>query len=82
MNGAIADPLANTMSTPRDKRIVISGNNQNFFLFFRKPHKSLKKFITPPIIVTCTRYFSHHFSYLERRLEILRNKHVVSLQHD
>jgi hypothetical protein len=31
MNGAIADPLANTIKAPNARMITISGNSQNFF---------------------------------------------------
>jgi hypothetical protein len=46
MNGAMADPLAKTINAPKPKRITIRGNNQNFFRFFKNPHKSVKKFKT------------------------------------
>jgi hypothetical protein len=42
MNGAIADPAASAKTTPNVRRISKTGSSQNFFLFFRKPHKSFK----------------------------------------
>ena len=42
MNGAIAEPLVNTMSTPKISSTMMIGNNQNFLRTFRKDHKSLK----------------------------------------
>src|SRR5437762_9216529 len=41
MNGAIADPAVRTISTPKVSKITISGTNQNFFLWRRKPQRSL-----------------------------------------
>ena len=41
MNGAIADPLESTISTPNNKRATIKGSNQNFFRFKKKRNKSL-----------------------------------------
>src|SRR5215831_3464792 len=51
MNGAIADPAAKTMMTPKLSRITIIGNSQNFFLLLRKPHKSLKNSMLSPLLV-------------------------------
>jgi len=45
MKGAIAEPLVKTIKTPNIKRMMIKGSSQNFFLTFRKPHKSFKKSI-------------------------------------
>jgi 23S rRNA pseudoU1915 N3-methylase RlmH len=41
MNGAIADPAVSTISAPKASKMIISGNNQNFFLTRRKPQRSL-----------------------------------------
>jgi len=43
MRGAIADPPAKTINAPNKSNVNISGSSQNFFLTFKKPHKSLKK---------------------------------------
>lgn len=48
MNGASAEPPAKTINAPNISMIRIKGNNQNFFLFFRNPHKSFKKSIFAP----------------------------------
>jgi hypothetical protein len=45
MNGAIAEPLVNTISTPNKSRITIIGSSQNFFRTFKNCHKSLKNSI-------------------------------------
>jgi len=45
MNGAMAEPLAKTIKAPKNNSVRMMGNNQNFFLTLRKPHKSLKKFM-------------------------------------
>jgi hypothetical protein len=50
MKGAIADPAAKIMIIPNARRITIAGANQNFFLCFRNPHKSLKNSIISPLI--------------------------------
>jgi len=50
MKGAIADPAANIMMIPNARRIMIAGANQNFFLCFKNPHKSLKNSIVSPLI--------------------------------
>ena len=50
MKGAIAVPLVNTNNTPNNKRIIIRGNNQNFFLILRKPQRSFKKSILEKLI--------------------------------
>jgi hypothetical protein len=39
----MAVPAVNTIMTPNNSRITITGNSQNFFLSFRKPHKSFTK---------------------------------------
>jgi hypothetical protein len=39
----MADPLVKTINMPNRSNVNISGSNQNFFLTFRKPHKSFKK---------------------------------------
>lgn len=46
MNGAIADPLVNTINTPNNNKIIISGINQYFFLVLRNAHKSFKNSMT------------------------------------
>ena len=48
MNGAIAEPLANTISTPNISKVVINGSSQNFLRSRKKPHMSIKKFIIVP----------------------------------
>ena len=45
MNGAIAEPLTKKMRIANKSKIIIIGSNQNFFLTFKKPHKSLTKAI-------------------------------------
>lgn len=45
MNGAIADPLVNTINTPKINNTMINGNSQNFLRTFKNPHKSFKKSI-------------------------------------
>jgi hypothetical protein len=47
MKGAMAEPLAKTIKAPKNKRVRMMGNSQNFFLTLRKPHKSLTKSIIP-----------------------------------
>lgn len=42
MNGAIAEPAERTINTPNINSTIISGNNQNFFLTFKKAHNSRK----------------------------------------
>jgi hypothetical protein len=48
MKGATADPLVKTISEPINRRTMIMGMSQNFFLTFKNPHKSLKKSIREP----------------------------------
>jgi hypothetical protein len=48
MNGAIAVPLVNTMRPPSKTKEMMIGNNQNFFLSFRKPHISFANSMVPP----------------------------------
>jgi hypothetical protein len=45
MKGAMAEPLAKTIKAPKNKSVRMMGNNQNFFLTLRKPHKSFAKFM-------------------------------------
>src|SRR5665647_993141 len=46
MKGAMAEPLAKIIKAPKNNSVSMMGNSQNFFLTLRKPHKSLKKFMT------------------------------------
>ena len=43
MNGAMAEPAAKNMMTPKPSKIMIMGSSQNFLRCFRKPHRSFKK---------------------------------------
>ena len=43
MNGATADPCVNTINPPIKTKTIIIGNNQNFFLIFKKLNISIKK---------------------------------------
>jgi hypothetical protein len=45
MKGAMAEPLAKIIKAPKNNRVKMMGNSQNFFLTLRNPHKSLKKFM-------------------------------------
>jgi hypothetical protein len=65
MNGAIADPLVKTIRPPKISNINIIGNNQNFFLSFRNPHKSLKKSIVTSPINTVSLYPSVDTFYVD-----------------
>ena len=52
MKGATALDSVNTISAPNKTRIMIIGNNQNFFLTFINPQNSLNSPITfPPYIM-------------------------------
>src|SRR5262245_4533985 len=68
MKGAIADPAVRTISTPKTSKITIAGNNQNFFLWLKKPQRSLMNSI-----------FS--YSFLVRFLYVLTCKCVISDNH-
>jgi hypothetical protein len=46
MNGAIAVPLVNTTNTPNSSIKRMIGNNQNFFLVLKNPHRSFRKSIS------------------------------------
>ena len=46
MKGATALDSVNTISAPNKTRIMIIGNNQNFFLTFINPQNSLNSPIT------------------------------------
>jgi hypothetical protein len=48
MKGATALDSVNTISIPSKRRIMIIGNNQNFFLAFKNPQNSLDSPITFP----------------------------------
>ena len=41
----MAEPLVNTINTPKINNTMIKGSNQNFLRTFKNPHKSLKKSI-------------------------------------
>src|SRR6267143_1194960 len=43
MNGAIAEPLVRTMSTPKPSRTTTSGRSQNFLRAPKKPRRSFRK---------------------------------------
>ena len=73
MSGAIADPLVNTIRTPSSRMIMIRGNSQNFFCWFRKPHKSLRKSIAN---------FSFALAASVGLFEIPADKRMVPLQHN
>src|SRR4029077_4358465 len=74
MNGAIADPLANTMSAPNTKMITIRGRSQNFFRSLRKPHKSFRKsMIYDPLLLVSASVWS---------LKVPADKDVVPLKHN
>lgn len=45
MKGAMADPLVRTIKTPKSSNTRITGRSQNFFLTFKKDHKSFKNSI-------------------------------------
>src|SRR4029453_14630015 len=68
MNGAIADPAVRTIRTPKVSKIRISGNNQNFFLTRRKPHRSLMNSIIS-------------FSFFIRFLYIFPGESMISNEH-
>ena len=44
INGATAVPWVKTIKTPNTNKIVITGNNQNFFLANKKLINSIKSF--------------------------------------
>src|SRR6184192_2965740 len=68
MNGAIADPAVRTISTPKVSKITISGSSQNFFLWRRKPQRSLMNSIIS-------------FSFLVRFLYVLSSECMISNGH-
>ena len=41
----MALPLVRTINTPKSSSVIMMGNNQNFFLAFKKPQISFKKSI-------------------------------------
>ena len=45
MNGAIAEPLVKTISTPNNNKTTIIGNNQNFLRSFKNKKRSFKNSI-------------------------------------
>ena len=45
MKGATAEPWLNTIKAPNKNKTIIIGNNQYFFLSFKKSKNSLKKSI-------------------------------------
>lgn len=47
----MAEPLVNTINTANNKRIIMIGNSQNFFLTFKNAHKSLKNSMILKFIV-------------------------------
>ncbi len=46
MKGATALDSVNTINAPNNRRIMIIGNNQNFFLTFKNAHISLNRSIS------------------------------------
>ena len=45
MNGATADPCDKTINPPKNKRKIMVGNNQYFFLIFTNSQNSFIKLI-------------------------------------
>ena len=45
MNGATAEPWLNTIKIPNKAKTIMIGNNQYFFLSFKKSQNSLIKLI-------------------------------------
>lgn len=46
MKGAMALPLPKKIMAPNRTMTRMTGRSQNFFLVCKKPHKSVKKFIS------------------------------------
>jgi hypothetical protein len=49
MKGAIADPWLKIIRPPKKSKQINIGNNQNFFLIFKKSKNSFIKFINRAI---------------------------------
>lgn len=47
----MAEPFANTINTPKNNIMIITGKSQNFLRSFKKAHNSLMIFIFAPYYV-------------------------------